>query len=270
MEDLAALCTTLVVMRTGRVVAAGPPQTLRDRFCAGYSLEIHLDHKSAAGADAARVQTARIVALLTEHPALQPAVKRATGILGADKVVYGDTSSASAALTTVSRVASDVCVGLGGDDARLRSLFSALSPTGTGWALQAALSAATRAVTAGVSPAAGVVADAADVFSAWWRTEDSIDALVNRLSAALPLAKVVDRSSGRVLRLSLPPGSYTSIAVVFRLMRGLQEEALPERRASMTELGEPALPAIASFGLSQNSLGMVLERMMDDVPSRVL
>lgn len=268
MEDLQALCSSLVVMRIGRVLAAGPPQAFRDRFCAGYSLEIHLEYRGAEDADSDGPLAARITSLLAMHPLLQPASLLAMS-LGSDEATLSGADSGAVAATAAAalRVATGIVEGLGGNESRLRNLQSALSPVGTGWALQAALVVAVRAAASGSSPSVNVFCDAAAAFSAWWRMEDQIDALIDRITAALPRATVADRSSGRLVRLSLPPGSYESIAAVFRLMRSLQTEAASryvERTASRDSSLQ--LPAIASFGLSQNSLDVVLERMMDEAP----
>lgn len=265
MEDLQALCTSLVVMRTGCVLASGPPQALRDRFCAGYSLELHLDQGGCVGGQEMGELATRIEAMLRIHASIaRLAISGAATSASEHDADAGTAAEVAAALL----IASDVARGLGGSTARAGILRTALSPAGSGWALQAALAAAVRAASA--AGATDGLRDAAFAFASWWISENRVDALVERVYAALPRATVMERHSGRFVRISLPPGSYRSVGSVFRLMRGIQTESVALVTATASgDLASESLAMIGSFGLSQNSLDVVLERMMDDTAGLV-
>ena len=260
MEDLQALCTSLVVLRTGCVIASGSPQALRDRFCAGYSLELHLDQGGWVGGEEMGALATRIEAMLRTHASVVRPAGAGTVATASEHCADLDTASEVAAALLI---AVDVARGLGGSTARVDILRTALSPAGSGWALQAALAAAVRAASA--TGATEGLRDAAVAFASWWISEDRVDALAERVCAALPRASVTERHSGRLVRVSLPPGSYRSVGSVFRLIRDIQTESVAEVTTTASgDLPSESLAIIGSFGLSQNSLDVVLERMMDE------
>lgn len=261
MEDLQALCTKLVVMRRGRILAAGPPQALRDVHCAGYSLELHLERGGKSRIAAASV-VERVAALLVSHPLLQaPANSRISSFNTSATVAAEDL--AARATKRILGIVRDTILALklgAAEPARLSDLEAALGPVGIGWAVWAALQAALNSS----SLERQVLLDeAATAFACWLAIEERIDTLLSRLASTLPLATVVERG-GHLVRLALPPGSFSSIGAVFRLVRSLQAEATASMVNSFEVPLKPTLPLIASFGLAQNTLDAVLERMMGD------